>query len=78
MDLTPSQKKRISASVPKSLLKHLDKITYEAQWVHHTKLSRSELITYLCSEQLDVKDNDSIIEQLVEGRKEEEKVTATK
>jgi len=78
MDLTPDQKKRISASIPKSLLKRLDKITHEAQWVHHTKLSRSELITYLCSEHLDANDSEEIVKQIEEGRKEEEKVTATK
>jgi len=77
MDLSPQEKKGISASVPKSLVKRLDKITHEAQWVHHTKLSRSELITHLCLQQLNANDTEDIVKQIEEGRKEEEKVTAT-
>jgi len=77
MDLTPEKKKRISASVPKELQRRLDELKYKAKMVHHVKMSRSEIITYLCSEQLDANDSDEIINRIVEERKEEEKVTAT-
>jgi metal-responsive CopG/Arc/MetJ family transcriptional regulator len=78
MDLTPSRKTKISASVPRDLVKQLDSLTHKAQWVHDTKISRSELISYLCSEQLDANDSEDIVNAIEEDRKDKETVTATK